>query len=132
MHRAGFSLVEVMIASAVCAVALAGTISAMGHLAQVDDVTHDRDLAMAEIVRQVERCQQYRVSDLHDQIDNDPGYWFDVRSLDPPEGRQQCGRIEVPATSTRDDATLPLTVTVVWLSKLGQNQMSQTYTHVDR
>ena len=130
--RAGFSIMEVMVAMVMITVALLATITAMGNSYQNNRVTAERDQAMAEIVRQIEILQQMRSTDLYDRVSGTTGYDFAAFGLPAAEGRALPGQVTLASGTTRNDPAMRLTISVTWTGPLGISSISLPYTHVDR
>lgn len=82
--QAGFSLLEVMIAMAVMAIAISSIFGAMGTASQISEAATNRDNALKQIQNVIEKIKPTAFDNL-----NGHEGWFDVAGLSAPPGRQR-------------------------------------------
>ncbi len=129
-EQGGFTLIEVLIAAAVLAIALAGILSAMVRTTQLDESFGKRSVAlkgmenmMAQIRSQPRMKDGKKVIEYIENVDDDPTdsiNEFNVDGLEPDNDAE--GRI----TYSKSDGVLKVHLTVNWTDIMGDQQVSLT------
>lgn len=126
-RTAGFSLVEMLGAVTILAVALLGVISTIVTVMSLNEDTRGRTLALTSAQRMMEQVQ----SNVHHEIPTlfaSPNDTFDVPGLTPQDGSSTVGSIAVDAT---DAGLYVVTITVAWKGKTGNRSFSLARRLVD-
>ena len=124
--RSGFTLVEIMIALAIIAVALSAFCGSLFTAQQVQTRTISQSRALEQIQKIIEQIQNTNYTSVQSSWDNKT---FPVSGLTPQPGSTTCCTVNV--VSPQVDK-IPLRITVSWSDLSGPGTISVIYVHTNR
>jgi prepilin-type N-terminal cleavage/methylation domain-containing protein len=116
--RAGMTLVEVIVAIAVFALAVLGLLSSIGNSASIDQATRETNIAVLAARAKIEQITAAGYTGVP-QYGISPYNAFAVSGLTPQVSGQQQGQVIVQQITTSNSAIYDITVRVQWKGAMG-------------